>query len=103
VGAKIMYKPTFSVEQLVTASVASKHFGVLRKKAKLDPQFITDNGTVDTVLMGYEFFEKMYQRLIELEKKEEAGILAERIESIENDPLSAVPWRKVRRSSKTNE
>jgi PHD/YefM family antitoxin component YafN of YafNO toxin-antitoxin module len=102
-GAKVMEKPTFSVEQLISASSASKNFGSLRKKAQTSPQFITDNGSVDTVVMGYDYFEKLYERLTELEEKEEENILLERIERLENNPSSAVDWREIRRSGKENE
>lgn len=96
---KQINKPHFNVDQLVTASFASKHFGDLRKKAKDIPQFITDNGNVDSVLMDYDYFEKLYQRLFELEEKEELQIIQGRIERMENNPSLAVPWRKVRRSA----
>ena len=99
---KNMYKPNFSVDQLVPASVASKNLGDLRKRAKKLPLFITDNGNVDTVLIGYENYEKMYQRLMELEEKEESRILKERIDRLESDPSLAVSWRSVRRSGRKN-
>lgn len=93
-------KPTFTKEQLITASLASKQFGELRKRAKIHPMFITDNGEVDTVVVGYEYFEQMFQRLKELEQQEEARILTERIERLEKDPSLGVPWRSVRRSGR---
>lgn len=99
-GANVMEKPTFNKEQLIAASVAAKQFGELRKKAQRLPQFITDNGNVDTVVMSYDYFEQMYQRLIELEEHEEARILTERIEHLEKDPSSGVPWRSIRRTGK---
>lgn len=102
-GAKVMDKPTFNVDQLIPASTASKHFGELREKAKESPLFITDNGYVDTVLISYDSYEKMYKRLVELEEKEESKILIERIERLEKDPSLAIPWKKVRRSGKEDE
>lgn len=102
-STKTINKPNFNVDQLVSASLASKNFGDLRKKAKKLPLFITDNGNVDTVLIGYEYYEKMYQRLMELEEKEEARILEERIERLESDPSLAVSWRSIRRSGRNNE
>jgi len=95
-GVNTMEKPKFDVDQMVPASIASKRFGEIRKKAKEIPQLITEKGLADTILMGYEYYERMYQRLIELEAKEEARILEERIERLEKDPSVAVPWREVR-------
>ncbi|KJS18404.1 MAG: hypothetical protein VR69_00845 [Peptococcaceae bacterium BRH_c4b] len=94
---KALEKPKFDVDQMISASHASKNFGEIRKRAKIVPQLITDNGTADTILMGYEYYELLYQRLMELEEKEEARILEERIERLEKDPSVAVSWREVRR------
>ncbi|CAM4153119.1 hypothetical protein L1N85_08170 [Paenibacillus alkaliterrae] len=94
-----MSKPTFDVDQLVTSSDASKKFGELRRKAKELPQYITDNGTVDTVLIGYDLFEQIYDRLTRLEEEEEQRILLQRLERIERDPESAKSWKSVRRNT----
>jgi len=90
-------KPTFTVDQLVSSSVASKKFGELRKKAKQIPQFITENGAVDTVLIGYEHYEGMFERLARLEEQEEIRILSERIDRLDRDPSSAKSWNEIRR------
>lgn len=94
----IMKKPTFNADQLVPASTAAKTFGAIRKRAKVLPQFITDNGEVDTVVLEYKYFEEMYGRLQELEEQEEERILLERIKRSEEDPSAAVSWRSVRRT-----
>lgn len=93
-----MAKPTFDVDQLVTSSDASKKFGELRKKAKMLPQYITDNGNVDTVLIGYDLFEQIYDRLTRLEEEEECRTLLGRIERLERNPESAKSWKAVRRN-----
>lgn len=64
-----MEKPNITKDQIVKSSVASKRFGEFRKLAKKRPIYISDNGNIDTVLVSYDYFEKMYQRLHELEKK----------------------------------
>jgi len=98
-----MEKPTFTREQLIPSSIASKQFGELRKKAQRVPQFITDNGEVDTVVLSYDYYEKMYQRLIDLEQKEEARVLTERIERLEKNPSAGIPWRKIKRTVKQDD
>lgn len=95
-----MVKPVITKDQMVQSSVAAKNFGSLRKKAKQLPQFITENGIIDSVLIDYNYYEEMYERLMELESKEEAKILEQRIERLENDPEIAVSWRDVRRTVK---
>lgn len=85
-------------DQMIKASEAAKKFGYARKKAKDMPQFITENGTIDSVLMDYEYYLKMYQRLVELEAKEDTRILNERIDRLENDPTQGIPWRSIRRT-----
>ncbi|MCY6485434.1 hypothetical protein OW763_13955 [Clostridium aestuarii] len=66
-----MTKPSITKDQMVKSSEAAKRFGTIRKRAKDQPLYITDNGNIDSVLLGYEYFEKMYKRLMELEEKEE--------------------------------
>ena len=95
-----MTKPVITKDQMVQSSVAAKQFGCLRKKAKQLPQFITENGTIDTVVLDYNYYEEMYERLMELEAKEEAGILEQRIERLEKNPEVSVLWRDVRRTVK---
>lgn len=97
-----MNKPTFTRDQLIPSSIASKNFGKVRKQARDIPQFISENGIVDTVVMGYDQFESMYQRLRELEEREEVRIFEARIERLETHPETAIPWRKVRRTERTD-
>ena len=92
-------KPSITNDQMVKSSEASKRFGSLRKKAKIKPVFITENGTIASVLVDYEYYEKMYQRLIELEEIEEENMLTQRIERLEKNPELAVSWKEVRRSA----
>jgi len=95
-----MEKPTITNDQLIKSSEASKNFGSLRKKSKLNPMFITENGSIDSVLVDYRYYEQMYQRLAELEAKEEENMLLQRIEDLEKNPELAVSWKEVRRSNK---
>lgn len=90
-------KPTFTADQLVSSSIASKKFGELRKKAKQLPQFITENGAVDTVLVGYSYYEQLFERLSQLEEQEEIRILNERIDRLDKNPASAKSWNEIRR------
>lgn len=92
----IMEKPAFTVDQLVPASQAAKNFGELRKKAREKPIAITDNGGVDTIVIGYEYFEQMYARLMELEQQNEKRVLSVRIARLDKDPSLAIPWRTIR-------
>lgn len=94
----LMNKPTFTVDQLIPASQAAKNFGGLRKKAKEKPIAITDNGDVDTIVVGYEYFEQMYARLMQLEQLEEERTLTERVARLDKDPTLAIPWRSIRKN-----
>jgi len=99
----MMEKPTFNADQIVSSSVASKHFGEIRRKAKTMPQFITDNGTVDAVVLDYDYYEKLYMRLTELEENEETRILKARVDRLEANPAAAVSWKTIRRSNKNEQ
>lgn len=93
----IEMKPTFTADQLVSSSEASKKFGELRKKAKHLPQFITENGTVDTVLVGYSYYEQLFERLSQLEEQEEIRILNDRVERLDKNPAASKSWNEIRR------
>jgi PHD/YefM family antitoxin component YafN of YafNO toxin-antitoxin module len=95
----VMEKPKITNDQLIKASEASKHFGSLRKKAKINPMFITENGNIDSVIIDYAYYEQMYQRLAELEIKEEESMLLERINRLEKNPETSVSWNNIRRSN----
>ena len=62
-GVNTMDKPSFNVDQVVPASLASKRFGELRKNAKLQPQFISDNNKIESVVLNYALYEEMYVEL----------------------------------------
>lgn len=83
---------------MVKSSDAAKHFGEIRKHAKDQPILIMDNGSWDTVILGYKQYEKLFQRVVELEERYEASILEARFERLEKHPESAVAWRSVKRS-----
>ena len=95
----VMNKPTFNKDQLITSTEASKRFENC-VKAKEAPQFITENGNVETVVLDYRYFESLFMRMMELEQKEEEGILVERITRLDNNPEIGVSWRSIRRSDK---
>ncbi|MDO3680160.1 type II toxin-antitoxin system Phd/YefM family antitoxin [Paenibacillus ehimensis] len=84
------YKPTFHVDQLISSSEASKKFGEVRKKAKSLPQYITENGNVDTVILSYELFESMYRRLNQLEQQE-----LQRKRTLSQDPEAAASEKEI--------
>lgn len=96
-------QPTFSKDQMITASKASKSFGELRKKAQAHPMFVTGKGDIDTVVVGYRYFAEMFQRLAELEEREEIRILSQRITEIDRDPSISIPWKSVRRTGHVDE
>lgn len=96
---QIMQKPSFTKDQLISASVASKNFGTIRKRAQQEPLFILDNGQLDTVILGYAQYEKLFLCLQELEEIQEAKVLEDRLDRLERNPEVAIPWRKVRRTA----
>jgi len=56
-------KPRLNVDQIISATYASKRFGEIRKKAKELPQFISENNCVDTVVLDYKAYEAMYAEI----------------------------------------
>ena len=62
----IMARPTFSVDQMISATDASKKFAEVRRRAKNEAQFVTDHNAVDSVILSYEDYESMYAELEKL-------------------------------------
>lgn len=85
----------FSREQLVNTATISRHFSRVKLAAKVKPLFITDNGEVDFVLLSYDAYERMYNRLRELEEE----VVDHRAKEAERNPASLVDWRSVQRNS----
>ena len=56
--------------------------------------------------MSYGQYEMMYRHVLELEEREEARIVGDRLDRLdrlEKHPETAIPWRSVRRTGLTNE
>ncbi|WP_165170821.1 MULTISPECIES: type II toxin-antitoxin system Phd/YefM family antitoxin [unclassified Adlercreutzia] len=75
----VLEKPRFNVDQLTSATEAAKRFSEVRKRAKKEPQFITDRNAVDSVIMSYEEFEAMYCELAGYRERELLAVAAARI------------------------
>lgn len=86
----------FGRDQLVNTATISRQFSKVKLLAKVKPLFITDNGNVDSVLLSYEAYEEMYNRIQSLEQE----VLDYRAEEATAKPESSVDWQTVRRSSK---
>ena len=62
-AAHITKKPQFGADQITSASIASKKLAQLRTAAKSAPQYISANNKIDSVILDYAQYEKMYQQL----------------------------------------
>ena len=63
-------KLTFSREQVISSTQASKNFGECRRRARREPLFVTDrNASIETVIVDYDEFEAM---AVELERLRDA-------------------------------
>lgn len=56
-------KPSVTPNQITPVSKASKNFSYLRKAAKEKPQYLSVHGRIDSVMLGYREYEKLYQEL----------------------------------------
>jgi len=91
----VMDKPKFSVDQMISASYASKRFGEIRKKAKALPQFISDNNKVDTVVLDYAQYEKLYMELNQLQELVRKMELLNRVEELDENPQITVAFNSL--------
>jgi hypothetical protein len=79
-----MDKPRFNVDQVNSATYASKRFGDIRKKAKELPQFISENNSIDTVVLDYKVYEEMYAELQALRELTWQFEIARRLEKADS-------------------
>ena len=56
-------KPSITSDQITPVSNAAKNFSYLIKSAKEKPQYLSVHGRIDSVLLGYREYEKLYQEL----------------------------------------
>ena len=56
-------RPQFKTTQMISATEASKRFGALRRRAKVEPQAILEHNSIDLVLMSYDDYEEMFKEL----------------------------------------
>ncbi|KAB2328003.1 type II toxin-antitoxin system Phd/YefM family antitoxin [Cytobacillus depressus] len=82
----VMDKPRFNVDQVIPASVASRRFGEVRKNAKTLPQFISENNRIDSVILDYHQYEKMYRELEMLRELSWEMSIAQRLKQADANP-----------------
>lgn len=88
--AVIDRKLVFGREQVLTSTQASKNFGEIRRRARKEPQFVSDrNDGIDTVIVGFDEFEAMAVELQQLKEERLYATVAARL--AEGD---ATPTRK---------
>ena len=89
---EVLEKPTFTRDQIVSATTASKEFSALRKRARKAPQYISGRNGIDSVLLDYETYERMYGELQHFHEKELDRVAAARVAAADADshhrPLS---------------
>lgn len=79
-------KLTFSRDQVVSASRASKNFGEMRRRARQNPLYVSDrNDGIDTVIVSYDEFEEMALELSRLQDEQFYHIAAERVAAADSD------------------
>ncbi len=83
---EVLEKPTFTRDQIVPATTASKEFSALRKRAKSAPQYISGRNGIDSVLLDYETYERMYGELQYYHELELERVAADRVAAADADP-----------------
>lgn len=88
-------KPSFNVDQVNSATYASKRFGEIRKKAKELPQFISENNCIDTVVLDYKAYEAMYAEIQLLREVAWEIDIANRIRQADANPEASLRLDEV--------
>ena len=86
---RVLEKPVFTKDQVVSATEASKSLSTIRKRAKRAPQFIADHNDIDTVIIDYAAYEEMFGALQYLRELELDRIATDRIK---NGPHEFIPF-----------
>ena len=76
---EVLIKPKFGSDQLISASEAVRSFSALRKLAKNDPIGILENNKLDSVVLSYEHYERLYSHVQNLEEQLYLALLNERV------------------------
>ena len=84
-------KLAFSRDQIVSSSVASKNFGEIRRRAAKAPQFVSGRSGIDTVVIGFDEFERMCLELDRLRQERLYAMAADRLE----EPPARIALRDV--------
>jgi PHD/YefM family antitoxin component YafN of YafNO toxin-antitoxin module len=94
--AVIDKKLVFSRDQVLTSTQASKNFGEARRRARHEPQFVSDrNSGIDTVIVDFDEFEAMVVELEELREERLYAIAAQRLATYEKGDNAPVPFEGV--------
>ncbi len=85
--AVIDKKLVFGRGQVLTSTQASKNFGEARRRARKEPQFVSDrNDGIDTVIVGFDEFEAMAVELQQLREERLYAMAAARLSQGDADP-----------------
>ena len=95
--AVIDKKLVFGREQVLTSTQASKNFGEVRRRASVEPQFVSDrNCGIDTVIVGFDEFESMAVELQELRDERFYALAARRVaEADDNLAREVIPFTDI--------
>ena len=86
-------KLVFGRGQVLTSTQASKNFGEARRRARKEPQFVSDrNNGIDTVIVSFDEFEAMAVELERLREERLYAIAAARLARGDADPNRAGRW-----------
>ena len=95
--AVIDRKLVFGRGQVLTSTQASKNFGEVRRRARREPQFVSDrNDGIDTVIVSFDEFEAMAVELEQLREERLHTIAAARLAQDDADPnRKPIPFADV--------
>lgn len=84
-------RPKFSDDQITPAATASKAFGKLRAAAKDAPQYISASGKIDSVVLNYDYYLRMFQELEVYRELSYMEEISRRVEHSIAHPKDSIP------------
>lgn len=88
-------KPSITSDQITPVSKVARNFSYLRKAAKEKPQYISVHGRIDSVMLDYREYERLYQEIKYCKELFWKFEIINRVSELNAAPEKLVPLREV--------
>jgi PHD/YefM family antitoxin component YafN of YafNO toxin-antitoxin module len=83
-----------NTSRLVPSTDFQRHFAEHKGRADQYPLFVIEHNEPKYVFLSFEHYKQLLDQLAESEEE----VLASRLDALERDPSTGIPWSKIRRT-----